>query len=156
MENLVDEASMWHSFGSSHGAMNTVILHCTYPSTTSFEAHASQPRNTLYDNVKGGLMQNRGGGAIENMPNHMSGLVLWNYTQTNEAKKDFEFWPLTSPWWKIPNPVVVGYTSAGTTFKQEQLGQAESLDKNVEPASLYEAQLKLRLKKLPKWFNELK
>ena len=147
MNNLVDEASMWHSFGSSHGAMNTVILNCTYPSTTCFEAHASQPRNTLYDNVKGGLMQNRGGGAIENMPNHMSGLVLWNYVQTNEPKKDFEFWSSTSPWWKIPNPVIVGFTSGGTTFKTDQLGGFESLNKPVTPVSLYEAQLKLRLKK---------
>jgi hypothetical protein len=146
MKNLVDEASMWHSFGSSHGAMNTVILNCTYPATTCFEAHASQPRNTLLDNVTGGLMQNRGGGAIENMPNHMSGLVLWNYKQTNEAKKDFEFWHSTSPWWKIPNPVIVGFTSSGTTFVENQLGSLESLNKPVTPASLYEAQLKSRMK----------
>ncbi|MEO6135406.1 MAG: DUF4955 domain-containing protein [Ginsengibacter sp.] len=147
MKNLVDEASMWHSFGSSHGAMNTVILNCTYPSTTCFEAHASQPRNTLLDNVQGGMMQNRGGGAIENMPNHMSGLVLWNYVQTNNAIKDFEFWPLTSPWWKIPNPVIAGFTGSGTTFASNQLGFMESLNKPVTPGSLYEAQLRLRLQK---------
>ncbi len=147
LQNLVDEASMWHSFGSSHGAMNTVISHCTYPSTTCFEAHASQPRNTLLDNVQGGLMQNRGGGAIENMPNHMSGLVFWNYVQTNEAKKDFEFWPLTSRWWKIPNPIIAGFTSDGTTFNTAQVGSLESLGKKVSPASLYEAQLNLRHKK---------
>ena len=147
LKNLVDEASMWHSFGSSHGAMNTVILNCTYPSTTCFEAHASQPRNTLFDNVQGGLMQNRGGGAIENMPNHMSGLVLWNYRQTNNAIKDFEFWPATSPWWKIPNPAIVGFTSNGTTFNKSQVGFLESLNKAVTPNSLYEAQLQLRLQK---------
>lgn len=147
LENLIDEASMWHSFGSSHGSMNTVILRCTYPSTTCFEAHASQPRNTLLDNVQGGLMQNRGGGAIENMPNHMSGLVLWNYTQTNDALKDFEFWHSTSPWWKIPNPIIVGFKGNGTTFNTKQLGYFESLDKEVLPVSLYEAQLKFRLKK---------
>ena len=88
----------------------------------------------------------------------MQGLVMWNYKQTNAAEKDFEFWPDSrkNKWWKIPNPVVVGYSSSGTTFKEDNLGQAESLDKAVEPASLYEAQLKLRLKKLPTWFLELK
>ncbi|MEM8521819.1 DUF4955 domain-containing protein [Flavobacterium sp. PL12] len=156
--NCTDLASQWHSFGSSHGAMNTVIWKSTYPATTSFESHASQPRNTLLDNVEGGLMNGRGGGALENMPNHMQGLVMWNYKQTNAAEKDFEFWPDSRrfKWWKIPNPVIVGFTSAGTTFIQEQLGQGESLDKTVEPKSLYEAQLKLRLKKLPKWFLDLK
>lgn len=153
-----DLASQWHSFGSSHGAMNTVIWKSTYPATTCFESHASQPRNTLLDNVEGGLLNGRGGGALENMPNHMQGLVMWNYKQTNAAEKDFEFWPDSrkNKWWKIPNPVVVGYSSSGTTFKEENLGQAESLDKAVELASLYEAQLKLRLKKLPTWFLELK
>ncbi|AOZ97958.1 DUF4955 domain-containing protein [Flavobacterium commune] len=155
--NCVDEASQWHSFGSSHGSMNTVILNCTYPSTTCFESHASQPRNTLLDGVEGGLMKNRGGGALENMPNHMQGLVLWNYKQTNEPVKDFEFWPSSKvyEYWKIPKPVIVGFTSKGTTFRMDQLGQSESIGKAVEPASLYLAQLKLRLDKLPKWIKEL-
>ena len=152
-----DLASQWHSFGSSHGAMNTVIWKSTYPATTCFESHASQPRNTLLDNVEGGLLNGRGGGALENMPNHMQGLVMWNYKQTNVAEKDFEFWPDSrkNKWWKIPNPVVVGYTSSGTTFNEDNLGQYESLDKAVEPASLYKAQLKLRLGKLPKWLLEI-
>lgn len=156
--NCIDEASQWHSFGSSHGAMNTVIWKCKYPSTTCFESHSSQPRNTLLDEVEGGLMNGRGGGALENMPNHMQGLVLWNYKQTNEAVKDFEFWPPSEvfEYWKIPNPVVVGFVSKGTTFKTEQLGYSESIGKEVAPASLYLAQLKLRLHKLPKWIKEIR
>jgi hypothetical protein len=43
--------------------------------------------------------------------------------------------------------VIVGFTSGGTTFKTDQLGGFESLNKPVTPVSLYEAQLKLRLKK---------
>ena len=153
LANLTDEASQWHSFGVSHGAVNTVLWHCKYPSTTCFESHASQPRNTLLDNVTGGLMSNRGGGALENMPNHMNGLVFWNYTQTNEAKKDFQFWPSDDIWWKIPDPVIAGYKSKGTTFKREQLGYLEALDEEVTPVSLYEAQLQLRLKAIPDWFT---
>jgi hypothetical protein len=151
----IDQASQWHSFGSSHGSMNTVILKCIYPATTCFESHASQPRNTLLDQVEGGLMKNRAGGALENMPNHMQGLVMWNYTQLNEATKNFEFWPTTDVWWKIPKPIIVGYKSKGTTFKLEQLGHSESLDEMVEPASIYEAQLILRLKKMPEWLKKI-
>lgn len=154
MAKVIDEASQWHSFGSSHGAMNTVIWKSTYPSTTCFEAHASQPRNTLLDCMEGGLMQNRAGGALGNMPNHMQGLVLWNYKQTNAPVKDFEFWSSTSKWWKIPNPVVAGF-SGGTTFKKEQLSYMESIGTFVTPQSLYEAQLELRLKRIPDWLKQL-
>jgi hypothetical protein len=156
MAKVVDEASMWHSFGSSHGSMNTVIWRSSYPATTSFEAHASQPRNTLLDLVEGGIMQNRGGGALENMPNHMQGLVLWNYKQTNAPVKDFEFWPTKNIWWKIPNPVIVGFEGNGTTFNKEQVGYLESNGQWVSPHSLYEAQLALRLGKVPAWLEKLK
>ncbi|MGA9637738.1 DUF4955 domain-containing protein [Flavobacterium sp.] len=151
----IDEASQWHSFGASHYSMNTVIWKCVYPATTCFESHSSQPRNTLLDGVTGGFMKSRGGGSIFNMPNHMQGLVLWNYTQSNEAVKDFEFWPPNEVYWKILKPTVVGFKSEGTTFNKEQIGYAESLDGLVEPASLYTAQLKLRLKTLPHWIKEL-
>lgn len=152
--NLKDEASQWHSFGSSHGAMNTVIWHCTYPSTTCFEAHASQPRNTLLDNVSGGLMQNRGGGSLANMPNHLKGLVFWNYKQTNKAFPDFEFWSSTSKWWKISPPIIAGFIGNGTTFKKEQLIYEEGLNQVLSPVSLYEAQLMLRLKKTTEFLKE--
>jgi len=147
LANLKDEASQFHSFGSSHGAVNTVIWRCTYPSTTSFESHANQPRNTLLDNVTGGLYYNRGGGAIENLPNHLQGLVFWNYTQTNAPIKDFNFWPEDKEyvWFKIVQPIIAGFTSKGTTFKTENLGYLEGLDQKISPASLYEAQLQLRL-----------
>lgn len=151
LANLTDKASQWHSFGSSHGAVNTVIWHCTYPSTTCFEAHASQPRNTLYDNVSGGFMAGRQGGAIENLPNHLSGLVFWNYTQTGTPVKDFDFWPENDVWFKMVNPIVVGFVGNGTTFKKDQPVQMESFGQHVTPSSLYEAQLQQRLRKLPDW-----
>ena len=153
LANLKDEASQWHSFGSSHGAINTVIWHCTYPSTAGFEIHASQPRNTLIDNVTGGFGHGTGG-AIENLPNHLNGLVLWNYTQTDGPFKDYDFWPANNVWFKLVNPIIVGFKSNGTTFKTNTVGYMESLGKHVSPASLYEAQLELRLKKLPEWLKK--
>ncbi|MCU7549244.1 DUF4955 domain-containing protein [Chitinophagaceae bacterium LB-8] len=156
LANLKDEASQWHSFGSSHGAVNTVIWHCSYPATTCFESHASQPRNTLLDNVTGGFMPGRQGGAIENLPNHLAGLVLWNYTQTSAPVKDFDFWPKDDVWFKMVNPIVVGFTCNGSSFKKDQAGYFESIGQNVAPASLYEAQLELRLKKIPSWLKKRK
>ena len=82
----------------------------------------------------------------------MSNLVLWNYKQTNQPYTPFNFWPQTPWYWKIPMPVVVGFTG-GTTFIPAQLKYEESTGKAVSPASLYEAQLKLRLGKLPNWLK---
>jgi hypothetical protein len=120
LANLKDEASQWHSFGVQHGSVNTVLWYCSYPSTTCFEAHASQPINSLFDNITGGFMGGRQGGAIDNLPNHLRGLVLWNYTQTNDTVKDFNFWPADDVWFKMINPVVVGFMSKGSSFKEGQ------------------------------------
>ncbi|PTQ93960.1 pectate lyase-like protein [Mucilaginibacter yixingensis] len=154
LANLKDEASQWHAFGVQHGSVNTVLWHCSYPSTTCFEAHASQPINSLFDNTTGGFMSGRQGGAVENLPNHMGGLVLWNYTQTNNPVKDFDFAPSNDVWFKMVNPIVVGFTSKGSSFKKGQPGYFESIGQKVSPASLYEAQLELRLKKVPDWLKQ--
>jgi len=55
-----------------------------------------------------------------------------------------------------PESCIVGFHGAATTFKPEQLKYSESIGQPVEPESLYEAQLKLRLKKLPDWVLKLK
>lgn len=153
---LKDEASSFHAFGVSGPSMNTVIWRCSYPSTTSFEIHSSQPRNTLLDLVEGGLLINRGGGALFNMPNHLRNLVLWNYKQTNEPYVNFKFWSDVKWYWKVPDVVLVGYHGSPTTFDETQLSWKESIGTKVTPESLYEEQLKLRLGKIPGWLNSYK
>jgi hypothetical protein len=133
--------------------MNTVLYKVTYPATTCFESHASQPRNTLLDNVTGGLMMNRGGGDIVNMPNHMRNLVFWNYKKTNTEYPEFDFWPTTQRYWKIPYPIMVGFHGTPTKFVGGYLKYEESNGTKVFPESLYEGQLKERMKKLPSWMR---
>ena len=153
LANITDLSGAWHSVGVANTSINTVIYKAIYPSNTSFETHSSQPRNTLLDGITGGLQNNRGGGAVENMPNHMSNLIFWNYKQTNKAYTPFDFWPKNYTYWKIPMPIIVGFTG-GTTFIHEQLKYEESTGKAVLPTSLYEAQLKLRLGKVPTWLTD--
>jgi len=154
---LTDHAGMWHSVGVNAHAVNTVLYKVSFPSTTCFESHSSQPRNTLLDGVTGGLMNGRAGGSLNNMPNHLAGLVFWNYNQTNPGQENFDFWPSVkvTQWWRIPYPVIVGYHGANTTFVEEHLKYIESPGSPVTPASLYEAQMKLRLGKLPEWLVKL-
>jgi hypothetical protein len=154
ISNINDQAGQWHSVGVSKTSMNTVLFNVTYPATTCFESHASQPRNTLLDNVSGGLLSNRGGGDISQMPNHMRNLVFWNYRKTNTTNQSFDFWP-SDPYWKIPFPIVVGFHGqSNTTFIQSQLKYQESNGAAVLPTSLYNAQLQLRLSNMAAGYGE--
>lgn len=155
--NSVDLAGMHHSFGVSGGSTtNTVIWRSKYPEHTSFEAHASQPRATLFDNVEGGFFQGRAGGARQNLPNHGRYLVLWNYKETDAPEENFRFVATDTWFWRILPPIIVGFHGSGTTFKEDEVQILESLGKPVQPESLFEAQLELRLGKLPNWITEEK
>jgi len=152
--NINDKAGMHHAAGVGGGSTTaTVIYRSEHPAHTSFESHASQPRCTLFDNVKGGFFLGRAGGARQNLPNHGRYLVLWNYNETDEAEQNFEFWSTTTWFWKIVPPIIVGFHGSGTTFKTDEVQVLESLGAPVQPASLFEEQLKLRLGILPTWLE---
>ncbi|WP_026063134.1 DUF4955 domain-containing protein [Pedobacter arcticus] len=145
ISNIDDQAGQWHSVGVSKTSMNTVLYNVTYPATTCFESHSSQPRNTLLDNVTGGLQTGRAGGDVAEMPNHMRNLVFWNYKKTNTDLSNFDFWPSSNIYFKIPYPIIVGFHGSATTFIPNQLKYEESNGTAVLPASLYDAQLQIRL-----------
>ena len=157
LAKINDTAGMHHATGVGGGSTTgTVIWRSKHPATTSFEAHASQPRATLFDNVVGGFFKGRAGGAIKNLPNHGRHLVLWNYLETDEGESDFKFIATDSPYWRVVPPIIVGFHGAGTTFNEDEIQVLESLGTPVIPESLFEAQLTLRLGKLPEWINNVK
>ncbi|MDO6807557.1 DUF4955 domain-containing protein [Zobellia galactanivorans] len=157
LAHIVDEAGMQHASGVGGGSTTgTVIWRSKHPAHTSFESHASQPRSTLFDNVEGGFFKGRAGGAIQNLPNHGRHLVLWNYKETDEAETNFPFVATETYYWRMVPPIIVGFHGAGTTFKEDEVQLIESLGSPVQPESLFEAQLQLRLGKLPQWILDLK
>ena len=85
------------------------------------------------------------------MPNHLNDLVLWNYFETDEAEKDFDFDKKDSKFWKFYPPIIVGFHGAGTTFNENEVQHIESMGKPVAPESLFEAQLKHRMGEIPLW-----
>lgn len=152
-----DRAGMHHTTGVGGGSTTgTVIWRSKHLASTSFESHASQPRTTLFDKVEGGFFKGRAGGAVKNLPNHGRHLVLWNYKETDEAETDFKFVATDSPYWRIVPPILIGFHGSGTTFKKDEVQILESLGTPVEPESLFEAQLKLRLGALPQWIHDIK
>lgn len=153
---ILDIPAQWHSVGVAKHTMGTVIWRTNYSHNSCFESHASQPRATLIDACSGGFMRGRAGGAIQNNPNHLSDLVLWNFNETDSPTKEFDFWADDTPYWRFMPPVIVGFHGNGTTFKSSQVQYEESTGTPVDPESLYEAQLCKRLGKLPKWITNLK
>ena len=53
-------------------------------------------------------------------------------------------------------PIIVGFHGEPTQFDQSQVRLDYSNGTPVNPESLYEAQLMLRLGAVPTWLNELK
>ena len=143
ISNVDDRSGQYHSVGVSKTASHTVLLRCTIGASTSFEAHCSQPRNTLLDFCQGGLNPNHAGGDAALGPNHLRGLVLWNYTQTSGTTGEFALWRRNN---RFVMPVIAGFRGTAT-FNSAETSAIESYGSSVEPLSLYEAQLKLRLEK---------
>lgn len=149
----------------SKPSIGTVVWNCNWGQDACFESHATQPRATLFDNCRGGLVRYHAGGAENEAPNHLADLTLWNLyvTGTTDEKgenfaSDFKWWDAGSIWWKIYPPIVVGTHGQAVTFSQEegQLTYEESTGVKVTPESLYEAQLQNRLGYVPAWLKALK
>lgn len=148
-----DQAGQFHSVGVSKTSIGTVLWRNTWTTATCFEAHASQPRCTLFDACEGGFMAARSGGDEAAAPNHLDELILWNFNETDGGEKDFDTWRRNTRWVR---PVIVGMHGGSTSFKTTQVTAEEGNGTLMEPLSLYEAQITRRLGAIPQWLNNLK
>ncbi|MBU3809795.1 MAG: DUF4955 domain-containing protein [Candidatus Phocaeicola faecipullorum] len=158
----------WHGCGVSKPSIGTVVWNTNWGQDACFESHATQPRATLFDNCRGGLVRYHAGGAENEAPNHLRDLTIWNLyvTGTTDEKGDnwssgFKWWDAGSVWWKIYPPILVGVHGASVTWDAgtddaKQYTYEESTGTMVTPESLYEAQLRNRLGYVPGWLNALK
>jgi hypothetical protein len=100
------------------------------------------------------------GGNYQVLPNHMRYLTFWNFKQTaGKVFENYDFWEPRRgkrrySGAKIVKPFIIGYHGKPTTFLKNNCEVVESYGKPVSPASLYKAQLELRLGKLPKWLQD--
>ena len=105
-----DTAGHHHASGVAGRSSGNVFWKSSYRPDTCFESHASQPRNTLLDNITGGWMYGRWGGAIGNLPNHLERLVIWNYVNTGSGEPGlFTFMRPDSNYGRIIMPYVIGF-----------------------------------------------
>lgn len=134
-----------HGAGTGYSAVGTVITQCTLGADQNFDIHSGQPYATLYDDIDGGVFYNLGG-PEPGHPHHGRELVLWNFHHKSDKDQHYNFWDMDRRRnYTIAAPIVVGFTSnKKVTF--EHAGLVEMKGEAVLPKSLFEAQLKLRLK----------
>lgn len=159
----MEGAGQYHACGVSKQSMGAVIWNVTWGKDACFESHATQPRATLIDMCTGGFMPWREGGDMNQLPNHLNDLTIWNMKATRVNYhttwgNKFIWWDANNDWWRNLPPVIVGWSGEAINFdtSENQLKYYESLNAPVYPNSLYEAQLQKRLGYVPAWLNSLK
>ena len=156
-ENL----GQYHACGISKQSIGNVIWQCHWGDDSCFESHATQPRASLFDQCCGGFMQFRMGGDINQLPNHLDDLTMWNFNCLATNPNDpvpFNWWIYneSTGWYKTLPPTFVGFHGKNVNFKEDEMKLNENQGKEVLPGSLYEAQLSRRLGSTPQWLIDAK
>lgn len=173
--NVTDNSNAWHAPGFSHASSSNVHFKTKFNAKTSSDLHGAQPRLNLFDNVTGGWVYGRWGAAIMNQPNHLKGLVYWNYNNIDAPIYGYELMRKNNSYGRIIMPYLIGFHGAPITVSDTRdymqyvndkgyakypepllaVPQAyvESLGQPVYPQSLYQAQVERRLGYLPEWLK---
>ena len=161
--DYMEGAGQYHGCGISKQSMGAVIWNVRWGDDSCFESHATQPRATLIDMCEGGFVAWREGGDINQLPNHLNDLTIWNMNATRVVCETtwngkWLWWDDNNIWWKNMPPIIVGWNGTQVPFdtSEGQIKYYESLNAPVSPLSLYEAQLYKRLGYVPTWLNALK
>ena len=146
-----DLAGHLHGFGTSHGATGTVFWRADMSPGQSLDIHKTEPSYAnLYDQVANGRLYGSSGGGVP--PHHLRHLVFWNFNHGGDDTH-YDFW---EGYLRFLDPIVVGFHGNPATFNERTLEVLESNGTAVEPASLFEAQLTLRLPASPVWLDDLR
>ncbi len=146
-----DLAGHLHGAGTSHGATGTVFWCFDMHPGQSLDIHKTKPSYAnLYDQVAGGRLYGSSGGGVP--PHHLRHLVFWNFNHGGDDRY-YDFW---QGYLRFLHPIVVGFHGNPATFNTRSLEILESNGTAVEPASLFAAQLRLRLSSAPAWLEDLR
>jgi len=144
VKDCVDMANHFHGPGVGYSGVSTVYLRYTMNPNQSIDSHSGSPYTTLLDDVEGGDFHTNGG-PWASYPHHARYLTLWNFRHNTTSSSDYDFWSVND---RNPHtyaePFFIGLQSS---HPLSILGEGidELRDIMVEPRSLFEAQLDLRL-----------
>ena len=152
MMGLTEEtSSAQHGASSGNRSAGTVVWRWRMSKTSTVDSHGNGPYATLIDRVDGGTMT-RSGGPAPSFPNHLRWMVFWNFFYDSDDEQPINFWNyVKGKEAKFVKPLFVGLHGKPVTLKEDSVEANECPGSLVTPESLYEAQLALRLGKLPDW-----
>ena len=146
-----DPAGAHHGVGMSGNMIGNVVYRFDMAPGQALDIHKTRPSYaSLYDCVNNGRPNGSSGTGVP--PHHLGHLVFWNFNHGGEDNKHYSLW---GGYLNFLYPIIVGFHGNPATFDEEDLGVLESNGMAVEPESLFEAQLELRLGTLPTWLNNL-
>ncbi len=148
-----DTAGSLHGVSTGNRSSGTAIWRWALAQNQSVDSHGNGPYATLVDRVDGGTFT-KSGGPAPSFPNHLNWLVFWNFRYDGNDTSPVNLWEAARGNAKFVKPLFVGLHGKEIILTPEALGANESPGHVVSPESLYEAQLKLRLKTLPAWVVE--
>lgn len=144
IKDCVDQANHHHGPGVGYSGVSTVYLRYKMNRNQSIDSHSGSPFVTLLDDVEGGDFNSNGGPWVS-YPHHGKHLTLWNFRHNTTSSSTYDFWsvydrePAT-----YATPYFIGLQSSHPLSMVGE-GMDEMRDIMVEPRSLFEAQLDLRL-----------
>ena len=146
-----DQAGSTHGPSLNAGTVGTVFWRWKGVDG-SIDSHAGRPFCSLYDCVDATHINSSGG--RRSYPQHLRGLMLWNVNMLGDKPQHYDFWqPKSNNVFVMPK--IVGMHGSDVTFNKDHVSLVESQGRKVIPESLYEAQLALRLGKLPQWVSDV-
>ena len=145
-----DISNQYHGPGISHSSTGIVYHRVDMSPKQPIDIHRTDPSYAnLYDCVNNGRLSGSSGAGVP--PHHLRRLVVWNFNHGgNDTHYDFR-----QGYLRFLHPIVVGFHGNPATFNESALEVLESNGTAVEPKSLFDAQLELRLGTLPAWLNNL-
>jgi hypothetical protein len=152
LTGLTEEmSSAQHGASTGNRSAGTVVWRWQMAKTSTVDSHGNGPYATLIDRVDGGTMT-RSGGPAPSFPNHMRWMVFWNFYYDSDDEQPINFWNYEKgKEAKFVKPLFVGLHGKPVALKEDSVEANEAPGAPVNPESLYEAQLALRLGKLPDW-----
>jgi hypothetical protein len=140
-----------HGASTGNRSAGTVVWRWLMSKASTVDSHGNGPYATLIDRVDGGTMT-RSGGPAPSFPNHLRWMVFWNFFYDSDDEQPINLWNyVKGKEAKFVKPLFVGLHGKPVKLKEDSVDANECPGAPVTPESLYEAQLALRLGKLPDW-----
>jgi hypothetical protein len=147
-----DTSGQLHGVSTGNRSAGTVVWRWQLAYNQSVDSHGNGPYATLIDRVDGGSFT-KSGGPAPSFPNHLIGMVFWNFSYAGKDEEPVNFYEAKRGTAKFVKPLFVGLHGAPVVLTPEALGGDECRGQIVSPESLYEAQLERRLGKAPAWVD---